>query len=187
MMKAVHFTHNDGDAVGCELVYRLMILKHFNIKDENALTFFCSNGDIDNIFKNYFGEAFRNNDIPNIVIISDNSISKETYQWFNEAVGDKRKEMSVYGYDHHATNPFIGEPLWMIEEGDKSPAYIMHNFYKNILRMDQNITHIIENPSKKNDIFMGDFYADRIKEIINAISRYDTWSWKKTSCGKSNC
>lgn len=179
MLKSVHFTHNDGDAVGCEIVYRLMALKHFHIKDEDALTFFCSNGDIDDIFKDYFDEAFRNNEIPDVVIISDNSISKETYDWFNEAAGNKRNEISVYGYDHHGTNPLIEEPFWMVKEGSKSAAYIMYDFYKEILHIDQNVSHIIEKPLWKDDILMGSFYADRIEEIINAISRYDTWEWKK--------
>lgn len=181
--EAVHFTHNDADAVGCELVYRLMVLKHFHIKDENAKTFFCSNGDIDKKFKNYMEDLFSRNEVPEFIIISDNCISVETYNWFKEKTALVAHEIGFYGYDHHKTNPFIDKkyPLWLVEDGDESAAYIMYDFYKDVLCIDKRVSHIYEsNPNEehKKDIDYGNSYAQRIGEIINAISRYDTWAWR---------
>lgn len=179
--EAVHFTHNDADAVGCELVYRLMVLKHFHIKDENAKTFFCSNRDIDEKFKKYMEDSFSRNEVPKFIIISDNCISVETYDWFKEKTALVAPDIGFYGYDHHKTNPFKEYSSWLVEEGDKSAAYIMYDFYKTISYMDKQIPHIYDsNPNKeyKKDIDYANSYAQRIGEIINAISRYDTWTWR---------
>lgn len=181
--EAVHFTHNDSDAVGCELVYRLMVLKHFHIKDENAKTFFCSNIDIDEKFRSYMEDSFNRNEVPKLIIISDNCISVETYDWFKEKTALIAHNIGFYGYDHHKTNPFIDKEYssWLVEDGNKSAAYIMYNFYKTISHMDKQIPCIYEsNPNKeyKKDIDYANSYAQRIGEIIKAISRYDTWTWR---------
>lgn len=162
-LHGIHITHNDADAVGCALVAS----KFYDDYDFEDSTYFCAIGSQDKVLKNVLEKDIENNNIPKTIIISDIFLEEETCEYLEKVA--KEHEITLLGFDHHATNNLNEKYDWFIVNKEKveddrcdakvdiSAAKVMMDYYKN-----------------KYDCSFG-----KCLEIaIDMISRYDTWEWK---------
>lgn len=151
-----HFTHNDADAVGCALV-----ASFFTNSDTKSI--FESLDKIDNTIISFLSD--KNHPAPNVIIISDVSLKDETCNFLMNYCMTRGEETSIpiMLFDHHVTNKMNEKYEWCVVQTEDngvpiSAAKLMFN----------RLYDTIE-PA----------YRDSMGIIIDAISRYDTWEWKR--------
>ena len=162
MMKKVklQFTHKDGDGLGCALPLR------FTEDLNDFIVIQCSLDEVDSTIESYldFYDDPKNPDEIEAILITDITPSPciiERLEYMREEEG-----IRVWLIDHHENNNLEGLRYdWMTlefhkknEQGDtESAAYLVYETFKDQIK-----------EKEKENLF----------EIINEISRYDTWEWK---------
>lgn len=158
----IHITHNDADAVGCAFV-----LKYFNPDfDYEKNTYFCAIGTQDKVLNDILdsvdkGEA----DIPESIVISDLSLSEETCDKifkFAQFYG-----VDIHGYDHHKTNTLGADYDWWLVKSE--PVHI-----DGVGDVDISATKIMYDVMKHTRA-----NNEKIDMLVEMISNYDTWMWRK--------
>lgn len=162
-MRILHVTHNDMDAVGCDVIVRIYCKENLGIdpsSDEIKTCWCTATGASDVIIKEI--EAIRCNAqqrMPTNIFISDISITEECAKML-----EKLSEMygfEVKLFDHHATNKLSEIFPWCKVVLSSPPI---------------SATMILRNE------LLGSIDADKypgIDEFCDKVSRYDTWMWKK--------
>ena len=156
----LQFTHDDGDGLGCVLPPRFT--EDFN----DFIVIPCSLDEVDSNIESYldFYDDPKNPDEIEAVLITDITPSPDIV----ERLEYMRKEegIKLWLIDHHENNNLEGLRYeWMTlefhkknEQGDtESAAYLVYETFKDLIT-----------EKDKENLF----------EIINDISRYDTWEWK---------
>lgn len=158
----IHFTHNDSDAVGCAFVLEMAC------NDYDIVHRFCTNAEVDMVINNFIKEYDSEEAIKNIrrghilddnarisIIISDIGPSEETVE--NLVRFADKYDIELSGYDHHKTNHLNEKYDWFKVVSDKSNGELI------------SATRIMYD----NLYDIKTWWYD----IINDISRYDTWEW----------
>ena len=158
----VHFTHNDADALGCVLV------QEFN-RQYQTINIFCNAGDNDP--DNKIIEYFKNpeNKVPNMLLISDIGITEETATMLENMRDSLKKnqnhDMRLVLVDHHATNRLMEKHDWCF-----------------VMEKDEHGVPMSACKFMLNYVLSGEIapeYVNILKIVIEKISRYDTWEWKR--------
>jgi oligoribonuclease NrnB/cAMP/cGMP phosphodiesterase (DHH superfamily) len=162
----IHITHNDSDAVGCALV-----LSYFNpVWDFHNNTHFCAIGRQDAQVQDIIHKIKNQEEkMPEAIYISDISLSEDTCDMLDEFC--KTHNVILHGFDHHKTNSLNEKyDWWTVVTGavhrtanistEISATLIMYN-------------HFADNADYKY------LNPEVIFPIVNLISDYDTWIWKK--------
>lgn len=170
--KFVHITHNDGDAVGCALV------AHFAFLGDDETIYWCDATEADNKTKELISEWEKSNVYPGKIIISDISVSLETWERLVSIKKDIYKttglETTLMMVDHHLTNPcrlypnhvYVGTTLGNDRLVSAALLMLTHKFFTGKLNDVYNKKKIPTN------------FSEYLFSIVNDISRYDTWEWK---------
>ena len=166
----IHITHNDGDAVGCALVASIV----FEDYDFLNNTYFCTaNGGskkLNSLLDEY--EKMDEDEFPKFILMSDLSLDEETCDRLEKL--KEKYDFELVGIDHHVHNTLNNKYKWYIVDTnfkyDKmTDLYIPTSAAKlMLLRYDLVFA--------KN--FRMNLY-NKLSEIIDSISRYDTWAWKE--------
>ena len=156
----LQFTHDDGDGLGCVLPPRFT--EDFN----DFIVIPCSLDEVDSNIESYldFYDDPKNPDEIEAILITDITPSPDIV----ERLEYMRKEegIKLWLIDHHENNNLEGLRYeWMTlefhkknEQGDtESAAYLVYETFEDLIT-----------EKDKENLF----------EIINDISRYDTWEWK---------
>lgn len=158
----IHITHNDADAVGCALL-AVNIFPEYDLVDN---THFCAIGHQDETLRNHINAAISAGNIPELVIISDLSISEDTRLFLEEKA--TTHGITLFGVDHHITNPIEDDCEWFkvirdkhYEELEGEEVPISAARYMQIL-------------ASERLPYLGFLFND----LIKMISRYDTWTWR---------
>lgn len=164
--KIFHFTHNDADAVGCTLVVQALnhnksILTGERISDYIChITYFCkAGGGVDEIIE----DVLENNIFANVnatILITDNSITEETAEYL-EKYKKEHDGIELLLVDHHISNTLYEKYDWIHVDPSHSACY--------------NLLQLLDAKYLLKDNLE---YYDELFNIINDISRYDTWQWK---------
>ena len=178
----IHITHNDADAVGCAVVAAIL-LPQFDFLNN---TYFCAIGTQDEKLNSLLDEYDEKGIIPDLVVISDISISKETAIRLK---GYKDRGTNLIGVDHHGTNTIrtdeestlswftvlsgncIEDWRFPDEKLKISAAMILDIEIRKTMRYDKNLNEIFIHNREKA--------ALAFEVMIDMISRYDTWEWKE--------
>ena len=158
MMKGLHITHNDADAIGAVIAANFIP----DVEWENSFNDVRgASASVESLFLNA-ETAY------DILLISDISITEETADKIEEyrAINP---EFKVYLIDHHITNKLGDKYDWVhvtVEENDTlvSAAYNVLKFFEEEIKQctaDNGVSYSV------------------LEYVINSISRYDTWEWKK--------
>ena len=163
MRKGLHVTHNDADAVGCTVVASFM-------PDIEWTNVYCKVTGADKALE----ENFMSDDIkdkPEIVIISDICISDEMAEKL-EAYRVNNPSFEICLIDHHITNSLAPKYSWAYVRVQNEDG-IMTSAALNMLE--------IFGDKLKASVFEDeiDQYKFALEDVIESISRYDTWEWKK--------
>lgn len=169
--KVIHVTHNDADGVGCGIVAAIMLGNTYDLEHN---THFCSIGGVNEKLNSLLDEYDENDNIPDLVIISDISISEDTADRLEEY---EKKGTKLIGVDHHGTNTLRRPWFKVITDKFKdvrfkepvliSATYILSFVLKEVLSINEDMYLISDNRVMNN-----------FKLMIDMISRYDTWEWK---------
>lgn len=159
--RGLHITHNDADAVGCAIV--VSYIDPTNIEWDHAYN--NVHGASEAIEKLFFGADEGKYEH---LIISDISITEEVAEKLDR-YKNEHPNFNLCLVDHHKTNKLAGKYPWVSviveDKGIKvSAAYNLFNIF---------YTRILESSIKE------DINILVIDEVIQSISRYDTWEWKK--------
>lgn len=161
----LHFTHNDADAVGCVLVAnsidRKSIIPDKRISDHvMSMTYFCNaGGGVDEIIKDVLEDnVFANSNAT--ILITDNSITDETAKYLEE-YRSSHIGIELLLVDHHISNDLNRKYDWVHVDPSHSACY-------NLLQILDERYSLKENLKYYDDLF----------DVVNDISRYDTWQWK---------
>lgn len=163
MRKGLHITHNDSDAVGCTVVASFM-------PDIEWTNVYCKVTGADKALE----ENFMSDDIkekPDMVIISDIGISDEMAEKL-EAYRVNNPSFELHLIDHHITNTLPSKYSWAYVRV-QNEAGIMTSAALNMLE--------IFDDKLKESVYEGEYdqYQFALEDVIESISRYDTWEWKK--------
>lgn len=176
-MRILHVTHNDMDAVGCQII---LALSHPN--DEIDVRF-CSIGSQDDIICNELNknmeEAAENPDEYKpieMIWVTDLSIKGSTMDAINTFIKESSVECVFQGVDHHISNTMNEtEANFMVKTeeyfpGDNEimPVSATYLMWKNFLYIPP---HDALDRSWR-------FIRD-LEFFALSVSRYDTWVWKK--------
>lgn len=158
--KLVHITHNDGDAVGCDLVL------HYVFYGWDRITHWMSPNETDKLVIDLIDKWDSIGTYPEEIVISDISVSLPVWNKLEE-LHDKFG-VKIHMFDHHPTNPCRGLSLYVdvyskLNDAPVSAAMIMF--------MNQTYNQIISDSQFVN-------LRNVLYPIIRAISRYDTWEWR---------
>lgn len=157
--KTLHFTHNDADGLGCALVTNFMLKGDLNCK-----TSFNGIYDIDKKVNETI-DAIDAGEIENVknIIVSDISISDETAERLDECA--TKYGITLILVDHHKSNKLPEKFNWCYvnESSGKSACVLLKEYLKN-RSMQFNHESSLDN-------------------VLNKISRYDTWAWKQDPRG----
>lgn len=159
-MKILHITHNDLDAVGCDLIARL----YARSIGKDIITKFVNVSVAHKIINECF-QMIENNELTDIdeIIISDLSLNEKTGELINNFI--VKSHINLVHLDHHASTILDNVYSWCTVNRDTPPisaAMMMFNTYRHI---------ISENIGKIDTAF--------VFEFIENVSRYDTWMWKR--------
>ena len=159
-MKILHITHNDLDAVGCDLIARL----YAKSIGKDIITKFVNVSVAHKIINECF-QMIENNEMTDIdeIIISDLSLNEKTGELINNFI--IKNHISLVHLDHHASTTLDSLYSWCTVNRDTPPisaAMMMYNKY-----------HYIIDKCFNNEENI------KIFKFIEDVSRYDTWLWKK--------
>lgn len=157
-----HITHNDADALGCAIVCD-------QIKGFKTFSLFNGYDVVDNNIRAFLmGEDGKMPEFPDILLITDISALRDDtitfLEQYREAAKESGKELTLLWVDHHASNRRNETLDWctvLSEDDNETPvsaAKVLYNIYYNEI-------------DDKVKSYLGGY--------IEAISRYDTWEWKK--------
>jgi len=157
-----HITHDDADALGCAIVCD-------QIKGFKTFSLFNSYDVVDNNIRAFLmGENGKMPAFPDILLITDiSALADDTVTFleqYREAAKESGKEVTLLWVDHHASNRRNETLDWctVVSEDDNgtpvSAAKVLYNIYYN--EIDDEVK-----------TYLGGY--------VEAISRYDTWEWKK--------
>lgn len=153
----LHFTHNDGDAIGCALVVERYYALNLATMVEHHFS------SIQNIEKNVYDVISKKYPVlPKTIIFSDISISEQTADLFDKLIDEL--DIDVLLIDHHNTNKLNNAHSWAHVTNDKTISAAL--YMDDILSSHTNISAISNSDSIA------------LKLIIQNISDYDTWEWK---------
>lgn len=158
MLKGLHITHNDADAVGA------VIAANFIPDVEWDNSYNDVRGASDSVESLFFESDVKYD----ILLISDIFITEEIADKIEEYRASHH-DFKVYLIDHHRTNKLGDKYPWahvIIEENGVlvSAAYNVLKFFKEEIMQgaaDNGVAYSV------------------LEYVINSISRYDTWEWKK--------
>lgn len=163
----IHVTHNDADAVGCALALSMMN-RSIEYKYD---THFCCIGNQDSVVKCIINTLKEEDEIRYIhkFVISDISLSEETCKLLSEFCFEN--EIELIAFDHHKTNNLdeiyswwkvIKSPITINgEEREISAAKLLFEYmYKTVNNCRSHLLSPLE-------------------YIVNLISDYDTWEWRR--------
>lgn len=165
MMNGIHITHNDADAVGCALVASLCFPDvHFDTRFVRA-DVSC----VDKLIQDMILDSSVDYEY---ILITDLSMSEEmAYQLegYRRKMERNNRTCVLKGIDHHASNLLGNLHDWYtVESGDMSAAWLLWQD---------------EYPEKECNLRkMKEFSVERaecFELLIEFISRYDTWLWKR--------
>lgn len=152
----IHITHNDADAIGCDVVARLA---YDGIMD----THFCSAAGADNVVNKviyYVGQLILTNPdcVPSKILITDVSVSDNTARRLEQF---NNNGIEILLVDHHKSNCLSKDYDWCVIEPDlnKSAAMLLFEICKD---------------------YIEPRFVNVVEEFVTKVSRYDTWEWKKT-------
>ena len=179
-MKILHITHNDMDAVGCDVVLRVRYRK------DDITTKFCSIGSQDDIIKNEINNMVKSLEKDpkfepyELIVVSDLSIRPETYYAIDGYLKEVVQKNTPYrgafiGFDHHETNNMNEITSDFIVEKERldpltkeiipiSATKLMYMYYSETIKR------------ANSALFIVDF-----DHFVNSVSRYDTWVWKNNT------
>ena len=166
-MRILHLTHNDADAVGCDVLLKLIYhLSYPNRKDIDIISLFCSNKNIDEV-ANF---TLDNSEKFDLIYVTDNCVTSETAKRLEESCSE------IHLYDHHPTNKLPEEFDWAIVQARENSE-------------DPNSRMISAAEVLYNEIQFDEIYNFRsedcgtpyhfLKTFMMDVSRYDTWEWKR--------
>ena len=186
----LHLTHNDSDAIGCALAFEWAM----RVIDPcgEIITSFNSIGHQDEAL---FRELETNPSIKK-VIISDISISEDSCKRLEEYC-KKHKIEILGGFDHHKTNLLASRfDWWHVTIDKEKPEYVTEGV-KIIPAIQIGACEVLYDyltsmldkyyKKEKRKTELADFYKEfhnnlffslEARDIITAISRYDTWVWQ---------
>lgn len=152
-MIEVHITHNDADAVGCAVVANMNPYRSF--QDH---TYFCDIGEPDRLIP----ELLKGEEI-SYLLITDISVSEETANLIDQY--KSTHNIVVEMYDHHPSNTLPEKHNWatVVEKYNYKPisaALLLYEWWRDQHLFDKEIEPLIYN-------------------FAFAVSRYDTWEWKR--------
>lgn len=180
--KVIHITHNDADGVGCGVVAAIL-LPQYNFVDN---TYFCPIGTQNELLNKLLDEYDKENDVPEMIIISDISLDVETAMRVNKYYDDGDGTV-VYGCDHHVSNTIEKDAPdcnWFevctskfIDNRFEEPTEVLWSATLQLYLMLQE--YEIKDESLQNIFINNRFKARKyFLTMIDMISRYDTWEWK---------
>jgi oligoribonuclease NrnB/cAMP/cGMP phosphodiesterase (DHH superfamily) len=159
----IHITHNDADAVGCAIV-AANLFPETDIVDN---THFCVLGTQEQVITDLLNDAFDNNTLPDMIVFSDISMT-ESFTTNLEEICAQNK-ITLVGYDHHPTNHLDEKHPWYNVISDESQ-------YSSLVGADTLVSatwimcQVLIRECQVPEIFI---------DVMNMISRYDTWTWRK--------
>lgn len=107
---------------------------------------------------------------PDIVIISDLSLSKSVVTYVNSIIRELSPDTKFYFVDHHKTSAFMSNAkcarLNLDEKHPKSATYVLYHLLKDKLY-----------PNKR----IPNWKRKRMETFVKLVSDYDTWYWKKNN------
>lgn len=177
----IHFTHNDSDAVGCNVLLKLIF------KDE-LTTYYSSASNIDDTINKFIEGLEDYNATISHVFITDINPTKETINALIKAVSNLNKSSEVFlhidnpdtnvyckfiGIDHHVTNNLNETFDWFHINASKVIHGTNDTEYSRLVSATYNLYW-----------YLHDHYYDSIldkksvKNMVSDISDYDTWEWK---------
>lgn len=166
MINVYHVTHNDADAIACDVIVKNFCYNNSSTYKYNYTTF-TSPAKCDKIVEKLVDDIIEERIIfddyrdDDIIIISDVSPSEEfsiDYATNND--------VKVIMYDHHKTNIFQSYnksnfEIYMNKTESESAALVMFN------NMIERKCHCINFP----------LYGGRLYNFVKEVSNYDTWTW----------
>lgn len=158
MMRGLHITHNDADAVGAVIAANFIPNVEWTNSYNNAT-------EASNAVETLFFEADTSYDI---LLITDISITDEVAEKL-ENYRITHPEFKLYLIDHHITNKLSEKYPWAHVTVDIDGILVSAAF---------NVLKFFEKEIKQNAADTGIVYGV-LEEVITSISRYDTWEWKK--------
>lgn len=164
--KIMHFTHNDSDAVGCDVLIRLA---YETMKECEIETEFSTNTNIDDNINKYLDKGIDNNLI--MIYITDIAIKEETAERLEVL---RSKGVEIHLFDHHITNTLCHNYPWAEVTSFIVTPITDYTCYKRKV----SATFNLYNYMIANDIL--DF-TKVIDKFANDISDYDTWEWKNVT------
>ena len=199
MRKIIHITHNDGDAVGCDVLVRLM--GHF-YRYKEIESHFCNvnaaSEELNKVLDNIDGKEIDLENKIDAVIISDISVNEETLNRLE--VLSKTYQFDIFGCDHHATNHADENHKWFYVipeasyEDEIQPVYnnfvpisatlLLYYVFRNIRVVGKHNDEIVKINTMPLDIFT---ISDSAKEFLSTptlmqifyqISDYDVYNFK---------
>ena len=102
MRKIIHITHNDGDAVGCDVLVRLMGHLYGYDVESHFCNVNAASEELNKVLDTFPVNDVNTENAISAVIISDISIDEETLKLL-EGFSDTYN-FGIFGCDHHATN-----------------------------------------------------------------------------------
>ena len=165
----IHITHNDADAVGCAVALT-MLDRMINYSND---TYFCTVGTQDDVLNKALDELIESKEIEYIksIVISDLSLKVETCKRLMDIAFEY--DIRLLGVDHHETND-LGEKYswWHVAntypelKGDRqvSAAYLLFLLLLKCFGTDSYLKTM-------------SFY--NLLKVIEMISDYDTWEWRR--------
>ena len=167
-MRILHLTHNDADAVGCDVLLKLIYhLSYPNRKDVDIVSLFCSNKNIDEVANFTLDNSEEKFDL---IYVTDNCVTSETAKRLEESCNE------IHLYDHHPTNKLNEEFDWAIVQARENPEDAESRMISaaEVLYNEINFDGMYDFRNEDN-IFPYHF----LHTFMMDVSRYDTWEWKR--------
>lgn len=161
-MKILHITHNDLDAVGCDVLVRLYCQGKFGIDagSDEIKTCWCNpTSASETVIRELDMLRCNGQPLPSAIYISDISVTYECARQLEDLSFTHGFELKLF--DHHQTNQLANHFRWcevVVSDPPVSATMIMFNEFSKYI-----------NTGKYNGI----------RTFCEKISRYDTWLWKK--------
>lgn len=156
------YTHEeDLDGKSCHIITEQFC------RFENLTTVWCTTKNMNKMVES----TIKNNVLmlePDIVIISDLSLSKSTISYANSIIKELSPKTKFYFVDHHKTSAFMSNAkcarLNLDAKNPKSATYLIYHLLKDEIY-----------PHKR----IPKWSMKRMEHYVNLVSDYDTYYWKK--------
>lgn len=157
-MRIAHVTHNDLDAVGCDVIAELAsnIDDRINIVETN----FANVSEVNDIVNELLDRIVDGELKIDMILITDISVNDETAARLDNITNSNGIELVML--DHHITNHLPEIYEWaqvIVRDGTElvSATWAVYRYFKDVI---------------------GDYYPS-LMDFAKSVSRYDTWEWKR--------